>query len=668
VSYLNPVRIHFAGQFRADVSTVNNQARRFDNADFVIPRDQLPGSGTQGGMWQPAGTGAWKIDRCAVTGAVLGGKAVRDPVVGLQIRDSGDRVSAKLVDLDPNQQMVSTIFGLEIRIVDPVSKHVLMRGDFEPAAFYDIWNRAIGSSGDMAYSAFYQSVLTGVEWGDLEGSAVLQALKAASEPDLLSILFNVDSFALSGDERGYGRMVGTIGPQLADDPAHFVPGRYLAPLQSQSFGNQPAPIAQLSSPLGYVCCWLDRDNRKLVADFGNAIPTGGCGLADVGPLHLLCLQSSGPGGRAETVLDLGALQNYAGPGWYERTAGIQAFPPFRPLTEAEMTAVAGQQLCVATPTPGEGFFVPIAMEAPDGIFVRPDLFVFRMEPNSSQTVRVMALQHGEPLPDLEIATDIGLYGLQPSGRPLATPASGLAASNGTTDSTGWASIALASGDPGLPRIPDGNPANGVDGQVYAIGFSASAAANAGTAFDQNGFVSVLVYSKVEVPEQPSWSDAQPIFQQYSNLYPRAHGPDRYVPYAGRPPLHPVVNLSNEVEVAGFAAMIQRALQRPITDPNHMPVTRDLSQGRRQILLNWVGQVLGSASAATGAGPALPKGPAQNPSRDFAGARAAFVESAGAAPASEGAEPPDEPLGGKTAAMLRMKGVSLTGSEPEQEDK
>lgn len=669
VSYLNPNRIHFAGQFRADVSTVNNDAGHFANATFV-PSDQLPQTNTAlNGWWQPAGTGAWRIDRCAITGAALAGKPVPDPVVGMEIRGSGDRVSAKLVDLDPNQQMVSTIFGLEIRIVDPVSKRVLMRGDFEPAAFYDLWNRAVGGSGDMALSAFYQSILTRVEWGDLEGSAVLQALKAASEPGLLSILFNVDSYALSGAKRGYGRMVGTIGPQLAGDPKHFVPGRYLGPLQSQAFGNQPAPISQVSSPIGYVCCWLDRDNRKLIADFGNAIPTGGCGLADVGPLHLLCLVSSGSQGRFQTVHDLGAVQNYAGHGWYERTAGIQAFPPLRPLTDQEIAAIAANPLCVATPTPGDGFFVPLAMEPTDGIFVRPDLFVFRMEPGSTQTAQVMALEFGSPLAGVDIATDIGIYGLQPSGPPLATPASALIPSNGQTDASGWASITLTAGDPGLPRIADGNPANGVDGQVYGIGFTASiqgtAAANAGTAFDQSGFVSVLVYSKVDVPAQVAWSDAQWIFQQYSNLYPRPHGPDRYVPYAGRAPLHPVVNLSNEQEVAGFAAMIQRALQLPITDPNHMPVTRDLSAGRRQILLDWVGQVL--ASPPTEEAPTLPKGPEQDPGRDFAEARVALSESLESL-APEGVEPTDTPLGGKTAAMLRMKGISPDAVATQQEEK
>jgi hypothetical protein len=663
VSYLNPTRIHFAGQFRADVSTVNNFPPHYDNSKFVSPNDQLPGG--SGGWWQPAGTGAWKIDRCAVTGAVLNGKAVNDPVVGLQIRDSGDKVSAKLVDLDPEQQMVSMIFGLEVRIVDPVSKRVLMRGDFTPAPFYDIWTRAIGNSGDSAFSAIYQSVLTGVEWGDLEGSAVLQGLKAASEPGLLSILFNVDSYALRGTQRGFGRMVGTIGPQIAGDPIHFVAGRHLAPL-GQTFGNQPAPISQVGS-LGFVTCWLDQANRKLIADFGNAVPTGGCGLADVGALHLLCLQSKA-GGRSQTVLDLGRLQNYSAPGWYERTAGIQAFPPLRPLTDDEMAAVAANQLCVASPSPGDGFFIPLAMEAPDGVFARPDLFVYRMEPGVAQDVPVMALQFGQPLAGATITTQVIVSGSQPD----PSPPSALSVANTApieTGSTGWAAVTLLAENPGTPRITDGRTGDGIDGQVYTVNVGVAGAASAGNSFDPDAcFVSILVFSKFEVPASPGWSDVRPILKQYSNLYPRPHGPDRYEPYDGVGPLHPVVNLSKEEQVRPFAPMIARALQLPSEHPNHMPVPSDLSPDKRRALLGYVqGVMSGTSDLLTGpAEPAAAAGadsikPAQAPARNFAAARAA-------PPGVSGGFEPEEELGSKTVARLRAAALRRPAGIPMPEEK
>ena len=44
MSYLNPIRLHFSGQFQADPSTVNNDVRHFDNATFQ-PQFQQPQSG-----------------------------------------------------------------------------------------------------------------------------------------------------------------------------------------------------------------------------------------------------------------------------------------------------------------------------------------------------------------------------------------------------------------------------------------------------------------------------------------------------------------------------------------------------------------------------------------------------------------------------------------------
>ena len=57
-----------------------------------------------------------------VTSAVLDGRAFsnadEDPVVGMLIGGSNSRVAAKIVDLDPQEQMVSQIWGLCVRLED----------------------------------------------------------------------------------------------------------------------------------------------------------------------------------------------------------------------------------------------------------------------------------------------------------------------------------------------------------------------------------------------------------------------------------------------------------------------------------------------------------------------------------------------------------------------
>ena len=98
--------------------------------------------------------------------------SAEDPVLQSTIADSDRQVPAKMVDLDSEQQLVSEIWGLNVRIVG-VDASTLVSGEFEPAPFMDIWDRATsttGSGGDVDASAMYQSVLTDVQWGDVSSS------------------------------------------------------------------------------------------------------------------------------------------------------------------------------------------------------------------------------------------------------------------------------------------------------------------------------------------------------------------------------------------------------------------------------------------------------------------------------------------------------------------
>jgi hypothetical protein len=110
MSYLIGPRLHFAGTFTADVSTENNYTTHF--RDPLNPND--PG-------WNPGGTGSWDISGCTITSAVfkngvVARSAADDPVVGATIIRLG---RARLVDLDPEQQMVSQIWGLRLRLESP---------------------------------------------------------------------------------------------------------------------------------------------------------------------------------------------------------------------------------------------------------------------------------------------------------------------------------------------------------------------------------------------------------------------------------------------------------------------------------------------------------------------------------------------------------------------
>ena len=156
MSYLGSPRIHFAGRFQADTSTVNNDVRHFDSEQFCAEFQDLMEIKDETivyyhGYWNPQGSGAGLLG-CKVTGAVLDGQVFDrpedDPVVGLFIGGSNDRVAAKLVDLDPQQQMVSQIWGLSVRLQDDRGA-AAFAGEFEVTAFCDIWGasrRLISSS------------------------------------------------------------------------------------------------------------------------------------------------------------------------------------------------------------------------------------------------------------------------------------------------------------------------------------------------------------------------------------------------------------------------------------------------------------------------------------------------------------------------------------------
>lgn len=181
MSYLGAFRLHFACRFQANVSTVNNDPAHFNNATFIPSYQEMQGPRMHppNGWFNPNGDAAWRLIGCKVTAAwTPAGAVTSDLVLDAIVADSDARAPAKLVDLDSEQQLVSEVWGLQVRIADANGK-TLMSGEFDPAPFADIWDRATGSGGggDTGAGAMYQSVLTNLKWGDVSASPFLTALK-----------------------------------------------------------------------------------------------------------------------------------------------------------------------------------------------------------------------------------------------------------------------------------------------------------------------------------------------------------------------------------------------------------------------------------------------------------------------------------------------------------
>lgn len=572
MSYLSPLRLHFAGTFQANVSTVNNDPAHFDNAAFQ-PSYQLmqgPNMDPPNGWFNPQGDGTWRLRGCTVTSAWLpSGQVTSDSVLQCIVADSDMQAPGKLVDLDPEQQLVSEIWGMQVRIADS-NGNTLMRGDFEPAAFIDIWNRATGQGSDIAAGAMYQSVLTNLWWGDVSGSTFLTKLQTAASSGLLSIKFNVDRINLDFTSADFmcGRVVGTIGPATQSEPQHMVLGR-----QFMAADINPGGFFVPRHGINFFAAVVDAGANCIFLDLGNAISTDAVSgqLNDLGDLALTVAGTSTPLG---TIPSSGSSGYASNPTWYASTAGVVALP----LSAAQLDAIKGAALTLASSSSS-------ISEWPNGAFVRADRFVYRMSPNDSIAIPVYATQWGQPLAGVSVSLVKDNSQLQLQADPdvgVATPGGVLSfVTPVTTDANGVATFTVGAGDPGSPRLFNKTD-YGIDGQVY--GFRPDFA---DTSFDTGpknpaNFISFLVWSGFTAPSSVTWQDVQEIFQQYANLYPV---------------MSRFLQLGNFQSVQAHASLLSLAFGLDPTNPNYMPVTRDLSPAKRNAILSFLANpVEGTAEA------------------------------------------------------------------------
>jgi hypothetical protein len=613
MSYLAPPRLQFAGRFQAAPSTVNNDPTHYDNATFD-PSFKLPGPGATNGWWNPRGDAAWRLIDCTVGSASRADGSAADagdPVLGGRVADSDRRVCAKLVDLDPEQQMVSEIWGLEVRICAHDGT-TLVRGEFEPAPFSDIWNRAQrGGGGDIGASAAYHSVLSSVEWGDVAGSAVLSELKEASAPGLLSIKFTVDGYNMSAASPRFtlGRIAGAIGPAAADEPRHFVRGRQFMAASAVPPGGFFAPAGRINFFPGM----LDERLGKVHLDLANALPTDTPGgpPSDLGWLALSCDVVDAGGNPVPRVID---TIDYLDAGWYERTAGIVSLPSDRALTSDEVAAIRENPLSLRTAG------TAAISEPPLGLHVRADQFVFRLDPGEPATVHLYATRYGAPAPGARIVNFLDPLQLQVQGGP--DPGSAIDfPERVVADERGVATVEIATGDPGNPR-------GYLDGLVFGIrpAIEDTLAVGLDYPFNKWDFVSLLVWDRFAPDDPPTWHGSlAEVFTQYGNLYPVM---DR------------LLDLSDYESVCASRDLLVLAYALPTADPNSMPVTRDLSAAKRAAILRWLREPGPDGKPLLGTPPAGRAAPEAAPARAVA---------AGPGPG----EPAPEPAqGGKAAAAGR----------------
>ena len=574
MSYLNVPRLTFSGQFQADPSTVNNDPTHFNNETFKPEFQNYSTADALNGWWNPDGTGNWRFIGCKITSVTYQDgtstdNALLDPIIGMSIMDTDARTAGKIVDLDTQQQMVSELWGFVVRIVNNEG-NTLMKGDYEVAAFSNIWfTRSVDKSFDAAAGATYQSIIKNIDWNFKESnSRYLNELKAASA-DQLSIQFTVDRF--NGDNTSaqftLGRIAGSIGPSSNKEPKHFVLGRQLFPLPTSS-----GPATNYN----YATALVDEQLKQVVLDFGNALQftTGGIVNSFV-DLHLVINTSTE---TSTSYVDIGKI-DYSNPDWYMGTSGILTFP----LSEEQLSLVNEYPLAITqiVTTPNNVFTLDTsqtstAVYAESADYVCADKYVFRLDPDDLCTVHFYATYLGKALPNVIIQfQDATADFMGPTPPVVGVPKipffSGKTPVAITTDANGKAVLEFTAPDPGNPRVY-------IDGQVYGISYNLSTQVFAKDC-NQANFISLLIYSGAPASQiVPDWDNfIQPIMQQYANLYPlMSKG---------------IFNLADRIVFENNAQILHLVFSKDLHDPNYMPATRDLSRYKRTVILNYLQSII-----------------------------------------------------------------------------
>ena len=527
MSYLDVPRLHFAGDFCTDPATANNEIADYDPAATIAPG------------WNPLGKNWFLFPDCTVRSAVNAVGAVKqspadDALVGGSVETTNMPIFAKLVDLDPEFQTASQVWGLELKVSVP-SGSGSFTGRMATATLRDLWPRRAPGGFAMGFGGTYQSVLSDLAWKPAAGSPVLEGLRQAS-PGRLSIKFAVYAYDANPASQRFtrGRVVGTIGPALPGEPEHFVAARRADAGGSGAYGAVPFKV--------------DPKRNRVVLDLGSAVPetVGGGARRTLGTMEAVIL--TGPRVALGTI-------DYT-QAHYETTAGVEELA----ISAAQARQLAGAQLGIEAGARGD----LILAERPAGLYVNVTEVAWRMNPGDTRTVEFAATVFGAPRAGQRLALRL----------VNGTPASALKFPQSVrTGADGRASVTFTAGDPGHPRPH-------LDGQCYRVAYFTGTA----TPSNQLGQLTVRVFDRHPSVQAPTWAHARPILEQYTRLYPFMSGGPLAPPGSKG-----ILDLSDHPTVQANREKIRQTLSYPETDPRFMPVTRDLSRDKRDLLLRWIGR-------------------------------------------------------------------------------
>ena len=560
MSYLANQRLSFRGRFFSDVSTNNNTSE-----NFRVGAEQST-------LWNTLGGSAVELLEC--NALVAGAVEFDDPAKDFVITGAIDRSSGKMVDLDPQWQMSSQLWGMSLRVADRHTGELALEGRLAVCAFRDLWTRQESAAlNGQAAGGRFVSVLEDLTWGAAAAqSPALQALRSETEGNRLSVGMHTFGYFYNHQHPRYrtGSIMLHLGPWYDGEPATALVHRRLQGItvEQRDDGGEFNVIDDIDFA-------LSGNGQRLHLDIGHALrladPNGW--LLDyrympepanaIAALHVGLLPPPGTEIESDTAV-LFAQIPVTDAEWYRRSGGVLSVAiPSEHAAAAENTPFA-----IFAELP-DGRLLLLSSETEDGVFYRTDNFVCRLETGATTEVTIHARQFGRPLEGLQFQIVLNPSPITGPLPTLSTPP--------PTNERGITVTQLTGVDPGEPRAD-----LGLDGAIFSFSYghkvdASGAIDKSGTGLARLDVIVVHARDPYPVPDVPNFAEhIEPIMTQYAQLYPIMS--------------EHLFDLSDYDALVVNRRALLLAFERSIEDPNYMPVTRDLSEGRLATIVKWLATV------------------------------------------------------------------------------
>lgn len=580
-------RVYMKGEISWDPSLSNNMRGLFDGNSVTLgpdvdasrpdsERGRLPMADVDLGGWNHFGTHDAEFIDVAVTGTSLAAGTYddSDPVVGKRVEMKG-----KLVDFDPLVTHGTQIFFNTFNIEGPLAGLTAQRRKRMYVRFLNSTRNTgglpiAGGAGAMAEVALPAD---GVEFRNLLQSPALVALEAAmGDPSVQGLLLRFHIYRTLYYRNGISntipqeprndselRQFYANGENFSNPAVAYLVG-VLMPWRDGEFEGYPAgrnlfPVAPSSPPIGNATAEFDRGGRLLTLDLGQTIPemNENRDKHDVG-LVVLKVRHGG----TETELTTLSPSDYDQVA-YERTAGLVDIVLPGTVTEAELDAIEVGDLVL------EAGGADVLGE-PGLVAVVEDRDIY-LDAGDTRDIHIAVTAKGGPAPHGTQVYPVEYGGpTGPSvGAPLTVSATGgtvFVVPGGAATVRTYLFIAVPAGAP-APTAPNRYDSR-FDGYLnvrYLPNDDALAANTPDT--DLNWpFIYNAVFKVFDV--------TNPVMSRKVN-------PTIDIPLHDRQ--------SMESKAQRIKEVIDSA---QIETFEFMPVTRDLSRGKRQLLNRWCDLVLG----------------------------------------------------------------------------